>query len=62
MNTKIIFVSGPVIIEDNNVLLDKHGDDKFWKFCGGKFEDMKRSLIEHAQKEHSWNLVLKLKY
>jgi ADP-ribose pyrophosphatase YjhB (NUDIX family) len=33
---KIIIASGPVIIEDNKVLLDIHGEDNFWKFCGGK--------------------------
>ena len=31
---KIIIVSGPVIIENNKVLLNKHGEDNFWKFCG----------------------------
>lgn len=33
---KIIIVSGPVIIENNKVLLDIQGEDDFWKFCGGK--------------------------
>lgn len=36
---KQIFVaSGPVIIERGEVLLNKHGSDKFWKFLGGKVE------------------------
>ena len=35
---KIIIVSGPVIIENGAVLLNKHGDDDFWKFLGGKVE------------------------
>ena len=30
-----IIAAGPVIIENNKVLLDKHGDDNFWKFPGG---------------------------
>lgn len=33
--SKIIVVSGSVIIENGKVLLDKHGDDGFWKFLGG---------------------------
>lgn len=37
-NKKILIASGPVIIEDGKVLLDKHGDDNFWKFLGGKVE------------------------
>ncbi len=36
---EIIIASGPVIIEDGKVLLNKHGDDAFWKFLGGKVED-----------------------
>ena len=34
-----IIASGPVIIENNKVLLNKHGDDGFWKFVGGRVED-----------------------
>ncbi len=44
---KIIIASGPVIVEKNNVLLDQHGDDRFWKFCGGKTKE-NESLIETA--------------
>jgi len=33
---KIIIASGPVIVENNKVLLNQHGDTDFWKFCGGK--------------------------
>ncbi|MDA3815333.1 MAG: NUDIX hydrolase [Patescibacteria group bacterium] len=36
---KIIIVSGPVIIEDDKVLLDKDHKDDFWKFCGGKIKN-----------------------
>ena len=39
---KIIIASGPVIIEDNKVLLNRHGEDdkakKYWKFIGGMVE------------------------
>jgi len=33
-----IIASGPVIIENNKILLNKHGDDNFWKFPGGRIE------------------------
>jgi len=39
---KIIIASGPVIIENGKVLLNRHGKDeasqKYWKFAGGKVE------------------------
>lgn len=51
-----IIASGPVIIEDNKVLLNKHGDDNFWKFIGGKvenfdFADNFNSLEEACRRE-----------
>jgi len=48
---KIIIASGPVIVEHDKVLLNKHGDTNFWKFCGGRAEDMEHTLIEIAQRE-----------
>jgi 8-oxo-dGTP pyrophosphatase MutT (NUDIX family) len=48
---KIIIASGPVIVENGKVLLNQHGDDMFWKFCGGKAEDFELDLIETAKKE-----------
>lgn len=49
--TKIIIASGPVIVENNKVLLNQHGDTTFWKFCGGRVEDYKTNLIENAKRE-----------
>ncbi|MCX6790897.1 MAG: NUDIX hydrolase [Candidatus Gribaldobacteria bacterium] len=49
--SKIIIVSGPVIVENGKVLLNKHGDTAFYKFCGGRVEDFDFSLIENAQRE-----------
>lgn len=46
---KLIIASGPVIVEDNKVLLDQHGDTTFWKFCGGRAENLENSLIEVAK-------------
>ena len=48
---KIIIASGPVIVEDNKVLLNNHGDTDFWKFCGGQVEDVDSNLIEAAKRE-----------
>lgn len=48
---KIIIASGPVIVEDNKVLLNQHGDTTFWKFCGGRVEDFRTDLIENARRE-----------
>ncbi len=43
--------SGPVIVHNCQVLLNKHGDDKFWKFCGGKFNDFTENLLDVARRE-----------
>lgn len=48
---KIIIASGPVIVEDNKVLLNKHGDTDFWKFCGGQVEGTDYNLVEAAKRE-----------
>jgi len=48
---KIIIASGPVIVEEGKVLLNKHGDTTFWKFCGGKVEDFDTDLISNARRE-----------
>lgn len=48
---KIIIASGPVIVEDNKVLLNQHGDTTFWKFCGGRVEDFESDLIANAKRE-----------
>ncbi|MBU4256938.1 NUDIX hydrolase [Patescibacteria group bacterium] len=49
--TKIIIASGPVIVENGKVLLNKHGDTAFWKFCGGRVEDFSTDLIDNAKRE-----------
>ncbi len=48
---KIIIASGPVIVENNKVLLNEHGDSDFFKFCGGKVENYDTDLIENARRE-----------
>lgn len=47
---KVIIVSGPVIIENNKVLLDKDYKEDLWKFCGGKAAIEDTDLIETAKK------------
>ncbi|MBI5254636.1 NUDIX hydrolase [Candidatus Falkowbacteria bacterium] len=48
---KIIIASGPVIVENGKVLLNKHGNDDFWKFCGGRIENFDENLEEAAKRE-----------
>ncbi|MFH1326057.1 MAG: NUDIX hydrolase [Candidatus Falkowbacteria bacterium] len=48
---KIIIASGPVIVENDKVLLNQHGDTTFWKFCGGRVEDFETDLITNARRE-----------
>ena len=46
---EMIIASGPVIVEDEKVLLNKHGDTNFWKFCGGRVENFEIGLAENAK-------------
>ena len=59
---EIIFTmaSGPVIVKGKKVLLDKHGEDKFWNFPGGKQIDY-LSPIENAITEVEAELGLEVK-
>lgn len=58
---KIIIASGPVIVENNKVLLNKHGDTAFWKFCGGKTEDEDVGLAENAKREAREEMGMEIK-
>lgn len=57
---KIIIASGPVIVENGKVLLNKHGDTAFWKFCGGRVEDYDTNLIENAAREAKEEMGIEL--
>lgn len=46
-----IIASGPVIIENGKVLLNKHGKDNFWKFPGGEVDNFDQSLEAAAKRE-----------
>lgn len=56
---KIIIVSGPVIIENNKVLLDIQGEDNFWKFCGGKAKETE-SFYENAKRRSKEELGIEI--
>lgn len=56
---KIIIASGPVIVENNKVLLDISGDDKFWKFCGGKTKETE-TLQETANRRTHEELEIEI--
>lgn len=58
---KIIIVSGPVIVENNKALLNKHGDALFWKYCGGKVEDDNANLIDNAKREVKEEMGIEIK-
>lgn len=58
---RIIIVSGPVIVENNKVLLNKHGDTAFWKFCGGRVENFEADLIENAKREVKEEMGIEIK-
>jgi ADP-ribose pyrophosphatase YjhB (NUDIX family) len=58
---KIIMASGPVIVENGKVLLNKHGDTTFYKFCGGKVEDFEHGLIDHARREVKEEMGVEIK-
>lgn len=51
----VVIVSGPVIIKDNKVLLNKHGESNLWKFPGGDINaaqgDLGNWTIKKAKEE-----------
>jgi len=59
--TKIIIVSGPVIVENDKVMLNQHGDDSFWKFCGERVEDSEINLKEVLKREVAEEMGIKIK-
>lgn len=49
-----------MIVENNKVLLNKHGEDNFWKFCGGRVEDFEIDLEETAKREVNEEMGLEI--
>lgn len=58
--SKVIIASGPVIVENNKVLLNISSKDDFWKICGGKVEE-NESLQETAHREIKEEMGLDIK-
>ena len=58
---KIIIASGPVIVENNKALLNKHGDTLFWKYCGGRVDDYGTNLIDNAKREVKEEMGIEIK-
>lgn len=57
----MIIASGPVIVENGKVLLDKQGADDFWKFCGGKImknESLAETAIRRSREELGINIEI----
>lgn len=48
---QIIIASGPVIVESGRALLNRSGQDEFWKFCGGKVGEGEADLRETASRK-----------
>ncbi|MFA6255440.1 MAG: NUDIX domain-containing protein [Patescibacteria group bacterium] len=47
----VVIVSGPVIIKNNQVLLNKHGESPLWKFPGGDITEATGDLESWAVKK-----------
>ena len=58
---RILIVSGPVIVENNKVLLDKDNKDDFWKFCGGRVRE-NESLIDAVRRRSKEELGVDIEF
>lgn len=59
--SNIKIASGPVIVRDGKVLLNKSGDDNFWKFCGGLVKDTDLDLLGTASRRAREEMGVDLK-
>jgi 8-oxo-dGTP diphosphatase len=59
--TKIIIASGPVIVEDNKVLLDRDNKEDLWKFCGGRVKE-DETLIDAAERRPEEELGINIEF
>ena len=60
-NPKVLLASGPVIVKNDKVLLNQHGDTEFWKFCGGSAKDLTTRLTDIAKERVLDEMGLKIK-
>ncbi len=57
----VVIASGPVIIKNNQVLLNKHGESNLWKFPGGDITKATGDLEIWAQKKVKEEMGLDVK-
>ena len=57
----VVIVSGPVIIKNNQVLLNKHGESNLWKFPGGDITKGTGDLETWAAKKVKEEMGLEVK-
>jgi len=57
----VVIVSGPVIIKNNQVLLNKHGESGLWKFPGGDITEASDNLETWAAKKVQEEMGLEIK-
>ena len=57
----VVIASGPVIIKDNKVLLNKHGESSLWKFPGGDITEATGDLESWAVKKVKEEMGLEVK-
>ena len=57
----VVIASGPVIIKDNQVLLNKHGESNLWKFPGGDITESSSDLETWATKKVKEEMGLEVK-
>ena len=57
----VVIASGPVIIKDNKVLLNKHGESNLWKFPGGDITKAEGDLESWAAKKVKEEMGLDVK-
>jgi len=60
--SQIIIASGPVIVEENKVLLNKDTKDPFWKFCGGRVEGDEFNIKNTASREIKEEMGLEIEF
>lgn len=58
----MIIASGPVIVEDKKVLLNKDAKDPFWKFCGGRVEETDFNIKNTATREVKGEMGLEIEF
>jgi len=57
----VIIASGPVIIKNGKVLVNKHGESKLWKFPGGDITSATGNLETWAIKKAKEEMGIKVK-